>query len=403
VKNKELTKRRLGMTTFNLNKFLSKIAKKGDVEHIDEQLRDDRGGDLDAPDTLTENQIDKDRKEVKETTTEEKLEKVRTGSNDSLVEGMLNSSKSKLHQHRNEDASAGDVNKLEEQRMANKNRQETEKQEPSSETGKKNRLLDNDTSKDDGLKLASWGWEFGKISKIVPKGSPEAMYYCKECGAVYDTAPSMTSGGNMCEKCGGINISDIPQSKGAITATPIPLNPSKPMPKLQSSQNKVVTSRLEWEYNDDMEAVDPTADYESRARDLMENDEVTTLSEDEDASVSGRALKELSNPAFDLKEDYTKVDFSEDEDEDDTPNFEEAVVGISKVTGTKMMTMEIKAIDTSSYEDELGNIDDDGKKRLITDVMAYLVSSYPEMKGLSSNMLNTSKINDGKVSYTIPA
>lgn len=398
------------MTTFNFNKFLSKIAKKGDAESTEAKLREDSGCCNDSPDTLTEKQIDKDRKENKETTTEEKLEKVRTGSSDSLVEGLLNSSKSKLHQHRNEDTSAGDMCKIEEQRIKNKNRQETEKQETSSETGKKNRLLDY-ISKDDGLKLASWGWEFGKISKVVPKGSVEAFCYCKDCGTAYDVKPSMTSGGQMCEKCGGINISEIEGAKGGVSGdsdtsiSPIQLNTSKPMPKLQSSQKKVVTAGSSWDFNDDLEPVDLEPGYESEARKIMDSDEVDILPEEDDSSISGKALKELRNPAFDSNNDGAEnADFSEDEDEEEeAPNFEEETVGISTATGTKLLTIQVTCFNTEAYEDDLGTIDDDGKKRFMTDVLAHLVTVHPEMReNISSNMLNTSKIQDGKVSYQLP-
>ena len=407
------------MSTFNFNKFLSKIAKKGDVEHIDEHLRDERGGDLDAPDTLTENQIDKDRKETKETTTEEKLEKVRTGSSELLVEGLLNDSKSKLHQHRNEDASAGDINKLEEQRMANKNRQETEKQEPSSETGKKNRLLDNDTSKDDGLKLAGWGWEFGKTARVVPQGSPSAMYYCKDCGAAYDVKPSMTPGGQMCEKCGGVKISEVPGKKEGIPASdtaisPIPLDPSKPMPKLQSAKGRVVTSRkweysdpeMKWDDDDPENKRDTFYDTESAVRGVVESeDPFGMLSEDEDTSVSGIDRKLLRNPAFDVKVDKENIpaeDLQEGEEED-AVNFDEKAIGTDSSTGTRMMTFEVVCLNTEDYEDEVGLINKAGERKLITDVIAYLVSEHPELQGkITRDMFNTSRIKDGKIAYTVP-
>jgi hypothetical protein len=72
-----------------------------------------------APQSITEVQVEKDRKENPNTSIESQLEKARTGAADSLTEHRLDTSKSKLVKHRNPEASAGDINKLEEQRLKN--------------------------------------------------------------------------------------------------------------------------------------------------------------------------------------------------------------------------------------------------------------------------------------------
>ena len=143
------------MISFNLRKHLEKVAaKKGggkDVVHTELQLREKKPV-LDVPEQITEVQLKKDRVDSGAKLTEERLEKVRTGSAQSLTEGQLDDSKSKLVRHRNTEASAGDIGKLEEQRLASKP-VEKEKYKPASTTEKDGQypLVEGK----DGLKTAS--------------------------------------------------------------------------------------------------------------------------------------------------------------------------------------------------------------------------------------------------------
>jgi hypothetical protein len=375
------------MTSFNLSKFLSARAKKEDLSVTDEQLDKSRGGEKKTPTSITEDQLsDGYRGKEGDTITEERLEKVRTGGGESLVEGMLNTSKSKLHKHRNEEASAGDINKVEEQRLANKKRQETEKQEPSSETGKKNRLLDNNTSKSDGLKLAGPEWGFTKEARMVPRTSPEAMFWCRQCGTTYDEKPAMDQSGAMCEKCGGIKIERIPGKyytkprDGELS--PAHLDPTKPMPKLQSGIGRIVTAQ--WAFDNGT----PEAAGQAVARDIMD------IGSDVEA---GDAIDDMSD--FQPENVLSADDIDADED----VKFEEDVAGRTSAGGTRMEIIEIRCRDIDSYKNEAGQLDNEGETRMISDIMAFMATEHPEMRqDISSKMLNTTKIRDGKVFYLRP-
>ena len=129
-----------------------KLAEKVDLDAPTEQrLR--KKDDSDAPDALTEKQIDKDRTDGDAVPTEKRLEKVRTGAAEVLVEKMLDDSDSKLVKHRNAEAHTGDMNKVEEQRLANKDRQDTEEAKAASTTEKA--LSFKEVKGPDGLRTAS--------------------------------------------------------------------------------------------------------------------------------------------------------------------------------------------------------------------------------------------------------
>lgn len=120
---------------FNLKTFAAKQPQ--DVhETAESRLTKEHS---EAPEEITENQLDKDRVGEKNVLTEQLLEKSRTGGSDKITEKNLNDSKSKLVQHRNTEASAGDINKLEEQRVDQKKKVEAETTEPASTTPKKRR------------------------------------------------------------------------------------------------------------------------------------------------------------------------------------------------------------------------------------------------------------------------
>lgn len=141
---------------FNLKSYLATVfaakGKKDNDRQIETKLNDENKGPIEANE-ITENQLKKDRKDTEETIIEKKLEKNRTGaSSEVLVEKSLNDSKSKMVKHRNEDAAKGNINKLEEKRIASKDKNESNKQEASSETEKDRRFYNNKSP--DGLKLA---------------------------------------------------------------------------------------------------------------------------------------------------------------------------------------------------------------------------------------------------------
>lgn len=126
-------KEKKNMSTFNLKK--NAAFKQPEInldEHITMRLKEQH---VDAPNQITERQLDENRFEVKEVILEKQLEKVRTGSADVVTERNLNESKGKFGDLRNSKASEGDINKIEEKRLAGE-RTEKEKYEAASATPK---------------------------------------------------------------------------------------------------------------------------------------------------------------------------------------------------------------------------------------------------------------------------
>jgi len=138
---------------FNLGGYLKNIfsAKNKDEGQQIETKLNEKNKKEEAPEELTEKQLQKDRKDTEETTIEKKLEKVRAGSQEMVTEGQLNKSKSTIIKQRNPETAKGNINKLEEKRLAGET-MESEKQEPASEIDKPRRFWK--TKSPDGLKLA---------------------------------------------------------------------------------------------------------------------------------------------------------------------------------------------------------------------------------------------------------
>ena len=124
------------MSKFNLKKMLlAKTAKKETInldESISVRLKKQHE---EAPNTVTEKQLEGNRLSEKDVTTEKQLEKVRTGSAEVIIEKNLNDSKGKFAPLRNDKTAKGDINKLEEKRLAG-DRTEKEKYEVASGTQK---------------------------------------------------------------------------------------------------------------------------------------------------------------------------------------------------------------------------------------------------------------------------
>lgn len=131
------------MAIFNLKK------KASDHEdHIERRLKKEHKPDLEE---ITEKQLEDYITDEEPQLTEKRLKDNRGGP-DGTTEARLNSSSSKLMKHRDESTHIGDINKLEEQRLANKP-VEKEKYTPASETPKAFRWWEGSQSAD-GLKLA---------------------------------------------------------------------------------------------------------------------------------------------------------------------------------------------------------------------------------------------------------
>ena len=133
------------MSKFNLKQM--KLAAKKAIntdEHITMRLKEQHEK---APNQVTERQLDDNRFDTKDVTIEKQLEKVRMGSETGITEYSLNTNKGKFSPLRNDKAAKGDINKLEEKRLAGKPVEE-EKYEVASGVQKKLKWWE-------GLKTAS--------------------------------------------------------------------------------------------------------------------------------------------------------------------------------------------------------------------------------------------------------
>ena len=128
---------------------LTKTAE--DAEITEKQLHD--GKKDNEVDEITQLQLEEVRSDKEpEETVEVQLNKVRKEAQATLVEEQLNSSKSKLVKHRNEEASLGNINKLEEQRLKGKTAEKEEYKSAAAED--KDSQYWKIKSSPDGLKLA---------------------------------------------------------------------------------------------------------------------------------------------------------------------------------------------------------------------------------------------------------
>jgi hypothetical protein len=162
--------------------------KPADVRPTETMLR--KQDDTKAPESVSEVQLDDyrtDNDKFTITLIEKNLDKSREEADPMLLEASLEKSKSKLHKHRNPEASKGDINKVEEQRLADKKRQETEKTELASETPKKHQFW-NESAGEDKLLLAG-GFPIRIVTAMGAR--------CDLCERMFDSH----DGGQICTKC----------------------------------------------------------------------------------------------------------------------------------------------------------------------------------------------------------
>lgn len=124
--------------SFNLKKYADK-KKINDGDKLNEvKLQQEHSS---APNSITQKQLERDRVKEKGVLTEKLLEKKRLGGAEKILEKRLDDSTSKLVKHRNSKAYAGNLNKVEEQRIS-KSKQEDEKYVPASKSPKGKRWWD---------------------------------------------------------------------------------------------------------------------------------------------------------------------------------------------------------------------------------------------------------------------
>lgn len=144
-----------------MSKFNLKDYKKSDGDlHTDKMLQEQH---VDAPQQISEKQLDEKRIDKEpDSVSEKQLDKVRADDEGRTIEGRLNQDKARFDiKHRNKDAYNGDINKVEEKRIAS-DKMEDEKYEVAADTNKELRWWETKTN--DGLKLASTSKAMTKIA-----------------------------------------------------------------------------------------------------------------------------------------------------------------------------------------------------------------------------------------------
>lgn len=135
-----------------MSKFNLKESKKQDGDtHTNVALQDQH---VVAPEQITDKQLEKAKHTdtIPESITEKQLDSVRAEDEGRTIEGRLNQNKAKFDiKHRNESAYTGDINKVEEKRLAG-DKVEDEKYQLAADTNKTLRWWETKTN--DGLKLA---------------------------------------------------------------------------------------------------------------------------------------------------------------------------------------------------------------------------------------------------------
>ena len=151
---------------FNLKKYAKKADKTDAL--TDAQLEGTRS---ETPNEISEAQLEKGRVPESNVTIEKMLEKARTGEATTVTERQLDTTKPAFgSKMRNAAAYKGDINKLEEKRLAS-NPVEKEQYKPASEVAKKNRWWE-DNKSPDGLKLS-------KSDKTVKKAQEKPLSFDK--------------------------------------------------------------------------------------------------------------------------------------------------------------------------------------------------------------------------------
>ena len=159
------------MPKFNLKNYKP---SDGDA-HLNQQLADEKRAKI--PEDITEKQLETHRASQPEQVTEKQLDAVRQNNEPALPEARLNEAKANFGiKHRNAEAHTGDINKVEEQRLSNKNRNETEKYEVASAPAKDRRWWENKEGNKDlkiAKKTASLKDVLKKIAEDIAQGDDD--------------------------------------------------------------------------------------------------------------------------------------------------------------------------------------------------------------------------------------
>lgn len=308
---------------------------------------------VDAPTEITEKQLEEHREEIDFVITEKLLDKKRTGSATVVTEKNLDDAKDEFGmKHRNEKAYKGNINKLEEKRIAG-DKNEDEKYEPSSQYSKKMRWWEE--SSPDKLKIAT------KATKCTSNCSIKHA-----------------------------------QSKDLTMTTPAaPSNPKADenlYPYVRKVEEKEIVGKVPQlfiRFEFDPEKLGKNTDLAKKItyeKILDEKPYLLSLLTIEDLYDSGDNSIVLNA----YGREYFPPDWIKNEEPKDLPEMNEEEYNELNVGGTPMALGKIVFKFTKT-----ANIDD-VKKRVIS----FINQKHPDL-GVSEDSLDLSNINNGQVKYLI--
>ena len=420
-------------SSFNLKSYMERTAKAKVSTVTEEQLDNNN----EAPNGTTDVQL-KDSRSVYDGVgplTEQRLGKSRTGEPNKLIEGLLDSSKSKLVQHRNNKTAQGDINKLDEQR---KKDAKLEDYKPASETDKAMMLPE--VKGEDGLRTASKHFKMKKIASEIGENQfgyglgQEAMAILAQYHiGPHDLFRYDTPNSAFPEVFEGIQKA----KQGDLDSLKMALQsrfgkPSLARRMMGGSSKKSNSKTAQYSYPvepgirdrpahgwyEDEE--DEEQDFEDLSMDLdnIENDvqfdeekeygdlinELTSDIEvpDED-EVNSLGITDESQPQYGVEPEDDFEDYEEEEEEE---NFQESPkdFAVESVQDMNVGTTELKQVVLSF--DAYGSVDkNDIKQRAIS----FLYSEYPKLfsakingKPIELSQNINVNMNEGRITTTLP-
>ena len=397
------------MTTFNLKKYLEKNAKKSeDATLTEHQLRNTGKTTPKEPEQISEAQLAKQRSgKDPDTVIEKQLEKVRKESgSETLIEKQLDSSKSKIVSHRS-DTYSGNVNKLEEQRLAGKP-VEKEKYEDAATTDKKKMFPE--VKGKDGLKTAG---------KMTVKADLKADIFevLDQQGAFQKQWKPADYMSFLSKQIHGISQQQVQSimneylaSKKQVAQAPVagtpPVAPATSAPLPMSSSKQAVKTAQSAEYwlgeeeNDDPDLtprdIDVDTIVESPIGTVIKDDdfEIDDLDDDEEDELDKaieEATKGVEVPGESELNAIEKGDL-EDEPTDQAPVFTITTPTRLDAGGTELIQVQIQ------FDPFVFDSDDDA----VQQALAWMSAKYPslDMKKIQKGM--TKDVAGGRLTFVLP-
>jgi len=362
---------------FNLKKY-QKI--NGD-EHIEMRLRNVNKGSEEA-EVINESQLEDYRATEKDVLTEKLLEKNRTGAADRTVEARLENQDPKNGvKYRNPDAYTGDINKLEEKRLASK---PVEKEEYESATIKSKSGKWWDSKSPDGLKLAS--------DSSLKKNAINELSFDKPRWQDVGEEDAEQDDFSITEEEEDVEVEDAEKEKA--TPSPEETQKSKPITIIQTKEGEEPIPYLFMKVHYSPESFENEVEIKEAILDkvLQVKPELANFITPENISlkgfdqayvrVTGDSLIGLIGKQEEVKQEGIKEEIVPD-------TFEEISYEEKDIEGTLM------AIGSVKINAEIHEVNRD---MIIRDVVDYINEKHPALN-LTEESLDLSKLSSGEVSF----